>query len=284
MNAPDRGLLPDVQAFADTRAIAIDRVGVKSVRHPVRVLLQDGSVLATVAVVGMYVHLDAAVKGTHMSRFLDVLQSHDEALSLDSLRALYRHMLGRLEAIGGHLELSFPLFLRKAAPVSGVESLMDYDVTYRIASVPGAEPETTVRILAPVTSLCPCSREISAYGAHNQRSHIIIEAIASGTLAAEDLIRIAEEQASCQLWGLLKRPDEKYVTEFAYDHPKFVEDLVRDVATALEHDERVLAYSLSSENFESIHNHSAYAEIVRDKRKSGAAASLPAAQVSPLIR
>ena len=266
MNAPERALLPDVQAFPDTRAIAIDRVGVRAVRHPVRVRLQDGSVLATVAMVSMYVHLAPTVKGTHMSRFLEVLQSHDEPLTLESLRALYRQMLGRLEAPGGHLELSFPLFLRKAAPVSGVESLLDYDVSYRIASVPGGELQTTLRILAPVTSLCPCSREISAYGAHNPRSHIIIEALAGGNLAAEDLIRIAEQQASCQLWGLLKRPDEKYVTEFAYDHPKFVEDLVRDVATALERDERVLAYSLSSENFESIHNHSAYAEIVRDKR------------------
>jgi GTP cyclohydrolase FolE2 len=266
MNAPDRAFLPDVQALADHRAIAIDRVGVKSIRHPIDVRRADGSVLSTVASVDMTVALEATVKGTHMSRFLEVLEAQQGPLDAAAIRALFASMLTRLGAEAGRIDMAFPFFLRKLAPVSGVASLMDYDVTWSVSCAPGGVVESRVKVLVPVTSLCPCSREISNYGAHNQRSHIIIEALSVEDLAPEDLIAIAEAQASCQLWGLLKRPDEKYVTEYAYDNPKFVEDLVRDVAVALERDARVLAYSLSSENFESIHNHSAWAEIRRDKR------------------
>ena len=272
MNAPDRMFLPDVQSTPDERAIAIDRVGVKSIRHPLLVRRADGSVQHTVAMVDMYVGLPGNVKGTHMSRFLEVLQnaSHGE-LDAASLPAVARVMLGRLEAESGYIEMRFPYFIEKAAPVSGVRSLMDYEVTLRVQAGVASE-DTTLKVMVPVTSLCPCSKKISEYGAHNQRSHITIDALLApgATLAVEELVAIAEAQASCELWGLLKRPDEKYVTERAYDNPKFVEDLVRDVAAAVNADDRITAYTVESENFESIHNHSAYALISRDKRRVGA--------------
>jgi GTP cyclohydrolase I len=174
-------------------------------------------------------------------------------------------MLAKLEAQAGRIEVTFPYFVMKTAPVSGVESLMDYEVTLT-GELRDGTMRLSLKVLVPVTSLCPCSKKISQYGAHNQRSHVTIAAELAGELPVEDLIRIAEEEASCELWGLLKRPDEKFVTERAYENPKFVEDLVRDVATRLNADERVLAYTLEAENFESIHNHSAYAVIERDKR------------------
>jgi GTP cyclohydrolase I len=157
--------------------------------------------------------------------------------------------------------------VNKTAPVSGVQSLLDYEVTLT-GDMRNGETRLFLKVLVPVTSLCPCSKEISQYGAHNQRSHVTINAELAGEVAVEDLIRIAEEEASCELWGLLKRPDEKFVTERAYENPKFVEDLVRDVAQRLNTDERIVAYVLEAENFESIHNHSAYAVIERDKRLS----------------
>jgi GTP cyclohydrolase I len=161
--------------------------------------------------------------------------------------------------------VSFPYFINKVAPVSGVESLMDYEVSF-IGEIKSGKLETTLKVLVPVTSLCPCSKKISAYGAHNQRSHITVTALLDGDLPVDELIAKIEAQASCELYGLLKRPDEKYVTERAYDNPKFVEDLVRDVAGMLNADSRIAAYTLEAENFESIHNHSAYALIENDKR------------------
>ena len=180
------------------------------------------------------------------------------------LQRVITTMLARLDADAGYVEMRFPYFVMKTAPVSGVESLMDYRVTMRAETKAGVTT-VTMQVLVPVTSLCPCSKNISEYGAHNQRSHVTIAAEVRGDLAVETLIGIAEEAASCQLWGLLKRPDEKYVTERAYDNPKFVEDLVRDVALAVEALDEVAAYSVESENFESIHNHSAYARIDRVK-------------------
>ena len=174
-------------------------------------------------------------------------------------------MTARLEADTGHIEMSFPFFIMKKAPVSGVESLMDYRCDASSASTARASTEMWVRVAVPVTSLCPCSKKISAYGAHNQRSHVTIKAKLRSHMWIEELIEIAESEASCELYGILKRPDEKYVTERAYDNPKFVEDMVRDVAARLNRDERIAAYVVESENFESIHNHSAYALIERDK-------------------
>jgi GTP cyclohydrolase I len=265
MNAPERLPLPDIQAITDTRRIAIARVGVRGLLHPVKVRAADGSVQATVAEVDMYVGLPDSQKGTHMSRFVEVLQRQHEPLDGDVFRRLTEVMLARLDARSGYVEMRFPYFVNKLAPVSGVESLLDYRVTLR-AEVDGrSRYHASVQVLVPVTSLCPCSKEISAYGAHNQRSHITIRARSAGEVQIEELIAVAEEQASCQLWGLLKRPDEKYVTERAYDNPKFVEDLVRDIALALNRDPRVRAYVVESENFESIHNHSAYALVEQDK-------------------
>lgn len=251
--------LPDIQASADHRCVPIQKVGVKSVTHPLVVATRSGP-QPTVAVIDMYVSLPAHLKGTHMSRFLEVLGAFSKPLSAATMAELTSAMLARLDADSGMIEMRLPYFVRKTAPVSGVESLLDYQLTLRAEQSPG-RLEITQQVLTPVTSLCPCSKEISLYGAHNQRSHVIIAAtLAPGAdLPVEDLIDIAEASASCELWGLLKRPDEKYVTERAYENPKFVEDLVRDIAVALAGDPRVARYEVSSENFESIHNHSAYA-------------------------
>ena len=251
--------LPDVQSSVDSRNIVIQRVGVKSVTYPVLVATQDGP-QPSVAVIDMDVRLPAHAKGTHMSRFLEVLEDFKTPLSAESLASLMAIMLRRLDAESGSIEMRMPYFVRKTAPVSGVSSLLDHQLTLRAQQADG-RLSITQQILTPVTSLCPCSKEISLYGAHNQRSHIIIAAtLADGAvLPVQALIDIAEASASCQLWGLLKRPDEKYVTERAYENPKFVEDLVRDIAVALSADPRVARYEVSSENFESIHNHSAFA-------------------------
>jgi GTP cyclohydrolase I len=264
MNAPEnifssRNPLPDVQSHADHRQLAIQRVGVKSLVHPVTVQTAKGP-QPSVATVDMTVALPPEVKGTHMSRFLEVFQAHHEPLSFHSVQALMDTMLARLESDQGYIKIALPYFVRKAAPVSGVESLMDYQATLE-CEVRQHQRLTTITVVVPVTSLCPCSKKISEYGAHNQRSHVTIAAQVNGPIEIEELIRIAEQAASCELWGLLKRPDEKYVTERAYDNPKFVEDLVRDIALALAQDRRIRGYSVESENFESIHNHSAYAMI-----------------------
>ncbi|RKP47478.1 GTP cyclohydrolase FolE2 [Trinickia fusca] len=262
-------VMPDVQSTADTRQIPIQRVGVKGVRYPMSVRTSDGSVQPTVGTWNLDVHLPAEVKGTHMSRFVALLEDNDAPLETSALRTLLASMLIKLEAEAGRIEVSFPYFVNKTAPVSGVSSLLDYEVTLTGETRDGVT-RTFLRVLVPVTSLCPCSKKISQYGAHNQRSHVTIEAELAGDLPVEELIRMAEEEASCELWGLLKRPDEKFVTERAYENPKFVEDLVRDVAQRLNGDERVVAYVLEAENFESIHNHSAYAVIEHDKRKAAA--------------
>jgi GTP cyclohydrolase I len=263
MNAPEKIFLPDVQSNVDRRNLAIQRVGVKDITHPLTVMTARGP-QPTVATVDMYVALPPDVKGTHMSRFLEVLQNAHEPVSPAMLQRLMTTMLARLDADAGYVEMRFPYFVMKTAPVSGVESLMDYRVTMRAETKAGVTT-VTMQVLVPVTSLCPCSKNISEYGAHNQRSHVTISATLRDELPVESLIGIAEQAASCELWGLLKRPDEKYVTERAYDNPKFVEDLVRDVALAVEALDAVAAYTVESENFESIHNHSAYALIERVK-------------------
>ena len=264
MNHPHGLPIPDVQSSADNRRLAIDRVGIKSIRHPVRIGDKSGGVQHTIAVFNMYVHLPHNFKGTHMSRFVEILNSHEREISVESFETILREMVQRLEAESGHIEMSFPYFINKLAPVSGVQSLLDYDITF-IGEIENGEYRFTMKVVVPVTSLCPCSKGISDYGAHNQRSHVTVTARTRGFVWIEDVVRICEEQASCELYGLLKRPDEKYVTEKAYDNPKFVEDMVRDIATVLNRDERIEAYMVESENFESIHNHSAYAFIQRDK-------------------
>jgi GTP cyclohydrolase IB len=253
----------DVQARADTRQLPIDRVGIKDIRHPVRVKDRSTGEQHTIAKFNMYVSLPHNFKGTHMSRFVEILHGERE-ISVQSFRAMLSTMTSRLEADTGHIEMSFPFFVTKKAPISGVESLMDYQAKL-IGEHHHGKTQMWVQVEVPVTSLCPCSKKISDYGAHNQRSHVTITARLRSHIWIEELIEIAESEASCELYGILKRPDEKYVTERAYDNPKFVEDVVRDVATRLNRDERVAAYVVESENFESIHNHSAYARIERDK-------------------
>jgi GTP cyclohydrolase I len=266
MNTRDLNLttIPDVQNSVDTRRIAIQRVGVKGVRYPITVKTSTG-VLPSIGSWNMYVHLPEDKKGTHMSRFIALLEDNRAPFDVIVFGQLMHKMVKLLEADSGRIELSFPYFINKTAPVSGVESLMDYEVGLT-GEIRNDQLEVTLKVLVPVTSLCPCSKKISAYGAHNQRSHITVNAILTDEFPIDELIAKIEEQASCELYGLLKRPDEKYVTERAYDNPKFVEDLVRDVAGMLNADSRVAAYTLEAENFESIHNHSAYALIEFDKR------------------
>ena len=254
--------IPDVQATPDTRRLAIDRVGIKSIRHPVRIQERDGGVQHTIAHFNMYVGLPHHFKGTHMSRFVEILNAHEREISPDTFRVMLREMAKKLEAESGHIEMTFPYFVLKKAPVSGVKSLMDYEVTFVGEIVDGKEG-FTLKVLVPVTSLCPCSKKISERGAHNQRSHVTIAARINKFVWIEELIDLAENEASCQLYGLLKRPDEKFVTENAYDNPKFVEDMVRDIAAKLNADPRIEGYVVESENFESIHNHSAYAMIAK---------------------
>ncbi|MCS7100690.1 MAG: GTP cyclohydrolase FolE2 [Burkholderiaceae bacterium] len=264
MNARDTMFLPDVQSAADRRNLAITRVGIKGLRHPLLVASASGA-QPTVATADMYVALPAHQKGTHMSRFIEVLAAHRRPLSVSSLRELLAAMLTRLEAEAGTIEIRFPFFITKRAPVSGVASLLDYEVTLR-GEQHGARVKTVQQVSVPVTSLCPCSKKISDYGAHNQRAAITIALELAEDLPLEQQVRFAEDAASSEIWSLLKRPDEKYVTERAYENPKFVEDIVRDIALALNRDDRVLAYTVASENFESIHNHSAFAAIEHDKR------------------
>lgn len=259
--------IPDVQNTHDTRNMPINKVGIKAIRHPIQVAERANGAQHTVGLFNMYVHLPAHFKGTHMSRFVEILNKQEREISVENFEGIVREMTTRLEAESGYIDLSFTYFVNKTAPVSGVQSLLDYDVSYT-GEVKNGKYEFTMKVLVPVTSLCPCSKKISQYGAHNQRSHVTITARTAGYVWIEELIDIVEQEASCELYGLLKRPDEKYVTERAYENPKFVEDMVRDVATRLNDDERVLSYVVESENFESIHNHSAYALIERDKTQA----------------
>jgi GTP cyclohydrolase I len=261
-----KAAIADVQASEDLRHLPINKVGIKAIRHPFKVLDKSGGIRHTIATFNMYVGLPHNFKGTHMSRFVEILNAHDDEISVESFETMLREMVLRLEAQTGHLEMSFPYFVNKIAPISGVKSLMDYDVTFIGEILADGTYRQTIKVLVPVTSLCPCSKKISDRGAHTQRSHVTITAITNDLVWIEDLINIAESQASCELYGLLKRPDEKYVTERAYDNPKFVEDLVRDVAGTLDKDRRIDAYVVESENFESIHNHSAYALIEKTKK------------------
>jgi len=258
--------IPDVQNSPDTRQLPINKVGIKDIRHPVRVKDRSGDEQHTIANFNMYVNLPHNFKGTHMSRFLEILNTQEREITVASFKEMLAETTERLEAEAGHIEMTFTYFVNKAAPISGVQSLMDYEVTLT-GEIRDTKPVMNIKVVVPVTSLCPCSKKISRYGAHNQRSHVTVNARVNGFVWIEEIIDLVEREASCELFGLLKRPDEKYVTERAYDNPKFVEDMVRDVATLLNADERISAYSVASENFESIHNHSAYAMIEYDKEQ-----------------
>jgi len=270
MNRPERPQtifpIPDVQSGSDERDIAIDQVGIRGLRYPLSFADADGVARPTIANCNVYVALPPDRKGTHMSRLVALLESvsapGEPPLTVHALRSLLDALVVLLDAPGGRIELAFPYFIRKSAPVSGVASLLDYEVRLE-GELDGHEYRQTQTVAVPVTSLCPCSKEISEYGAHNQRSTVTITVRPGAPLFLTEMIRVAEEEASCELYGLLKRADEKYVTEHAYNNPKFVEDLVRGVAARLTADPRVDGFAVEAENFESIHNHSAYARIVR---------------------
>lgn len=265
--------MPDVQGSSDTRNVAIDRVGVKGVTYPIRLMVspcsrEGGGEQTTVATINMYVALPHYQKGTHMSRFLEVLNEHEGAFAPGDIAKITEQIRERLDAEEAHFEAAFTYFITKPAPVTGAPGLMNYRVTFECtASRTGRTNDFQMAVAAPATSLCPCSKEISAYGAHNQRCEIEAKVRTDGLMWIEELARIIERSASCPVWAVLKRPDEKFVTEAAYDNPKFVEDIIRDLAIALNNEERVVSYEISSENFESIHNHNAYASIRRDKRR-----------------
>jgi GTP cyclohydrolase I len=256
--------MEDVQGSADARGLAIDAVGIRDLEHPIKVTSGAGIEQHTVANLSMSVSLPHSQKGTHMSRFLERLSSLKEAISVESFTALLVETVHHLEASSGQIEMAFRYFIAKQAPVSGAASLMDYRAAIRGRHRAG-KTDLWLKVTVPVTSLCPCSKTISAYGAHNQRTHITIDAKIGASIWFEDLIGTAERAASSELYALLKRSDEKYVTERAYDNAKFVEDIVRDAALVLNEDPRVRSYKVEAENFESIHNHSAYGMIEFDK-------------------
>jgi len=252
--------IEDVQNIADKRHIAIDKVGIKDIQHPIKVSDRSLGEQHTIASFNMYVDLPHQFKGTHMSRFVEILNQHEREITVASFREMLSEMVERLQAESGYIEMDFPYFVRKEAPISKVKSLMDYQVRF-MGEINKDKADVIVKVVVPVTTLCPCSKNISDYGAHNQRSHVTVTVRADSFVWIEDLIDLVEQEASCEIFALLKRPDEKVVTERAYDNPKFVEDIVRDIAARLNDDKRISAYTVESENFESIHNHSAYALI-----------------------
>lgn len=258
--------MADVQSLADSRRLPIDKVGVKNVVYPITLRTPCGKPQTTVATIDMYVSLPHDRKGTHMSRFLEALNEHRDCIRPEQIITMCQDLRERLDAKEAHVRVEFTYFIEKLAPVSKQPGLMDYRVTFECAS--NGFDDFVMKVAAPAASLCPCSKEISRYGAHNQRCEITAEVRFQGQLWIEDVVGILEKAASSELYSILKRPDEKFVTEAAYESPKFVEDIVRDAATALNRDERILWYRVRSENFESIHNHNAYAEITRDKRTS----------------
>nr|VFJ72629.1 MAG: GTP cyclohydrolase I [Candidatus Kentron sp. FM]VFJ75542.1 MAG: GTP cyclohydrolase I [Candidatus Kentron sp. FM]VFK20093.1 MAG: GTP cyclohydrolase I [Candidatus Kentron sp. FM] len=266
-DASESGKIADVQGTTDLRRIPIQQVGIKGIRHPIQVRDRANTLQHTIATFNMYVNLPHNFKGTHMSRFVEILNNHEYEITVESFTRMLFEMTEILDAESGQIEMMFPYFVDKVAPISKVRSLMDYEVTLTGKLVDG-QSYMYIKVIVPVTSLCPCSKEISHYGAHNQRSHVTLEVRTHTFVWIEELIDLIENQASSQVYGLLKRPDEKFVTERAFDHPKFVEDMVRDVAQLLNKDDRIDAYIVESENFESIHNHSAYALVEKDKLKN----------------
>jgi len=255
--------LSDVQLTHDTRNIPISKVGVKDISYPIVVMDKNRSFQNTIARINMYVDLPHHFKGTHMSRFVEILNKYREDIALDKMETILATMKQKLGASNAHMELEFPYFVEKEAPVSKAKSLMEYSCTFS-ASL-SDEFDFVLGIKVPVTSLCPCSRELSAYGAHNQRSIMTVQVRYNEFIWIEDLIELIEECGSSPVYSLLKREDEKFVTERAYENPRFVEDMVREATVRLLALDKVTWFSVEAENFESIHKHSAYAAIERSK-------------------
>ena len=255
--------MKDIQNHRDDRNIDIDQVGVKGIRYPVTVLDKDMGEQQTVAEINMYVNLPRYYKGTHMSRFVEILNEHSRRISLRNFSEILQEMKDRLNAESAHMEMRFPYFINKSAPVTGSSGLMEYQCAIKGSLNSGSD--LVVMIHVPISTLCPCSKEISDFGAHNQRGEVRLQVRFKKFVWIEDLIKLVEESASCEVFSVLKREDEKYVTEQAYRNPMFVEDIVRDIAVKLSNDPNITWFTVESENFESIHNHNAYAYIEKGK-------------------
>ncbi|MBW2066289.1 MAG: GTP cyclohydrolase I FolE2 [Deltaproteobacteria bacterium] len=255
--------MEDIQNTKDSRNIDIDQVGVKGIRYPITVLDKNMGSQQTVAKINMYVNLPRHYKGTHMSRFVEILNENNQRISLQNFSSILQEMKERLNAESAHMEITFPYFIRKSAPVTGSEGLMEYRCTFKGSLNQGSDLITMIDV--PISTLCPCSKEISEFGAHNQRGIVRLKVRFKKFVWIEDLIKLVEDSASSDVYSVLKREDEKFVTEKAYENPKFVEDVVRDIALKLDEDPNITWFAVETENFESIHNHNAYAYIERCK-------------------
>lgn len=267
----DSSTLPDIQATPDERGIAINQVGITDLRYPIQVLDQEGKPFPTVANITMSVHLPHHFKGTHMSRFLEVLARHEGEVTMRTLPDILHDLKQRLDAEEAHIEVGFTYFVTKEAPVSGLPAKVGCDCTF-IGASNGTHDDFALRVVVPVTTLCPCSKEISEYGAHNQRGYVTMEVRPrqhdDGTwdlIWIEELISVAEKSGSAPLYALLKRSDERHVTMQAYENPVFVEDVVRNVAAKLRTDERITSFTVKTVNHESIHDHNAFAVVVSSR-------------------
>ncbi|MDQ6632083.1 MAG: GTP cyclohydrolase FolE2 [Verrucomicrobiota bacterium] len=259
-NISVKSKMQDKQSERDHRKLRIDKVGVRGLHFPIQIRDKEKIVQNTVATIGMFVDLPHEFKGTHMSRFIEVLNAHGSMVHVENITDILYAMQSKLRAATAHLEMEFPFFLTKKAPVSGMESVMNYTARFD-ATASGKEIDFVLTVIAGVTTLCPCSKAISKYGAHNQRGNVTVQIRSRKAIWIEDLIAVMESSASSELFSLLKRQDEKAVTEHAYENPVFVEDLVRNVAVKLNAHPDVTWYKVEAENFESIHNHNAYASI-----------------------
>ncbi len=255
----------DVQSQYDDRNMPINKVGIKNLRYPITVLDKEKRFQPTVATINMYVDLPHEYKGTHMSRFVEMLHDTKPQVSLKTFSVLLDQMKKLLNAASAHIEMTFPYFIEKKAPMSGSLGLMDYTCCLKGSSDAQDQVDLILEISVPITSVCPCSKEISDEGAHNQRGEVKLATRFEKFRWIEDMIELVEKAASCDVYSVLKRVDEKYVTERAFRRPRFVEDVVRDIACVLSQDKNIKWFSVSAENFESIHNHSAYASITSDQ-------------------
>ncbi|MBW1729391.1 MAG: GTP cyclohydrolase I FolE2 [Deltaproteobacteria bacterium] len=256
--------MEDIQNHRDYRNIDIDQVGVKGIRYPITVRDKDMGEQQTVAEINMYVNLPRTYKGTHMSRFVEILNEHNRRISIQNFSNILEEMKKRLNAESAHMEITFPYFISKPAPVTGAEGLMEYKCTFK-GSLNSNGSDLVAMIHVPICTLCPCSKEISDFGAHNQRGEVRLQVRFKKFVWLEDLIKLVEESASCDVYSVLKREDEKFVTEKAYQNPRFVEDIVREIALKLNNDPNITWFAVESENFESIHNHNAYAYVEKHK-------------------
>ncbi len=253
----------DIQSEFDARKITIDKVGVKEIRFPIIVEDRMNKIQHTVATIDIFVELPHHHRGTHMSRFLEILNSYHQETLIDNLEPFLKDIQRSLQADRAYVKIKFPYFILKTAPISKLTSFLDYNCEFE-ASLQD-KFDFIIGVTIPITTLCPCSKEISQYGAHNQRSHVTVKCRYKEFIWLEEIISYVESSASCEIYPLLKRVDEKHVTEKAYEKPMFVEDMVRDITTKLINDTRITWFSVESENFESIHNHNAYAFVQKEK-------------------